>query len=85
MRNFTRPLLIVFLVTALAASKPDKNYYNETYRPQFHFSPEQNFQGEPGGLIYTEGKYHMFFQSNPTGKEQEFLHWGHAVDRKSVV
>lgn len=40
--------------------------YDEKYRPQFHFSPKKGWIGDPDGLIYTEGKYHLFW-------------WGHAV------
>ena len=79
MKNFLHFLLIPCIAIAITASKPDKNYYNETYRPQFHFTPESNFTGEPSGLIYLDSTYHMFYQYNPKGNEQEYLTWGHAI------
>jgi len=66
----------LFLITA---SKPDKVYYNEKYRPQYHFSPERNYMGDPCGLVYLSGKYHLFFQQNPKGLGEGYSHWGHAV------
>ena len=52
---------------------------DEIYRPQFHFSPEQNWSSAPNGLVYYDGEYHLFYQYNPNGKEQGYMHWGHAV------
>ncbi|HMK17378.1 MAG TPA: GH32 C-terminal domain-containing protein [Chitinophagaceae bacterium] len=53
---------------------------NELYRPTFHFSPKQNWMNDPNGLVYYNGKYHMFFQSNPYGLDPAGnKSWGHAV------
>lgn len=35
---------------------PARVYYNEKYRPQFHFTPERNYMGYPaGGVFLTAG------------------------------
>ncbi|HNQ36817.1 MAG TPA: glycoside hydrolase family 32 protein [Prolixibacteraceae bacterium] len=60
---------------------PARVYYNEKYRPQFHFTPERNYMGYPAGGVFLDGRYHLFYQCNPRGNEAGFHHWGHAVSR----
>lgn len=58
----------LFMVTA---SQHLYAQYDEKYRPQFHFSPKKGWMGDPDGLIYTRGEYHLFW-------------WGHAVSEDLV-
>src|SRR4051794_15476911 len=65
-------VLVVSVMSAVPAgttvTKSDAGAtYAEPYRPQFHFSPAQNWMNDPNGLVYYRGEYHLFFQYNPSG------------------
>ncbi|TGO31570.1 hypothetical protein BHYA_0519g00010 [Botrytis hyacinthi] len=66
---------LVIYFTQLAYSQT----FNETYRPQYHFTPAVNWMNDPNGLLYYNGIYHLFYQYNPGGNEWGALSWGHAT------
>ncbi|MCM4160951.1 hypothetical protein FHG64_06000 [Antarcticibacterium flavum] len=58
--------LLPLAVLLLLSKQEVKAQYDEKYRPQFHFSPKKGWIGDPDGLVFNDGKYHLFW-------------WGHAV------
>lgn len=79
--------LAVLSGLGLVAASPataDTGLYHEQYRPQFHFTPDRNWMNDPNGLIYYKGKYHLFFQYNPSGNSWGNMSWGHAVSTDLV-
>jgi len=62
---------------------------SDPFKPIFHIMPAAGGCGDPNGLIYAKGKYHVFFQHTPEfewGKpadqwQMRGMGWGHASSR----
>ena len=54
-------LFFLFYGGGVLAQTKGKAAYSEPYRPQFHFSPEKGWVGDPSGFIYYQGKYQMYW------------------------
>ena len=49
-------------------------------RPAIHFTPPRNWLNDPHGICWADGKYHLFYQHNPAGKDwAPGIVWGHAT------
>lgn len=78
-------IVLIGLSIVLYRSIVSSNYYTEEYRPQFHFTPEENWMNDPNGMVYYNDEYHLFYQHNPHENEWGgLLYWGHAVSKDMV-
>ena len=58
--------------------------YDQTLRPQFHFTSRMGWLNDPNGMVYYDGLWHMCFQHYAKGNASGAKSWGHAVSKDLV-
>jgi len=66
-----------FLLLLITSGKPVINVYNELYRPQIHFSPEKGSLENLNGMVYSGGKFHLFYSNDQDTSGVQDLRFGH--------
>lgn len=87
MRRFFYPAIVMncFLFAACSNSNNTESAQTDetdtvvSYRPLFHFTTDANWINDPNGLVYANGRFHVFAQYNPFGDKWGHMSWAHAV------
>jgi fructan beta-fructosidase len=69
---------------SLGQANSQEPSYDQDWRPQFHFTPPQNFMNDANGTVFYKGEYHLFYQYNPEGNVWGHMSWGHAISTDMV-
>src|SRR5690349_14468869 len=80
---FRLPASLFLLFISLLTFSQD-HLYKERFRPQFHFTPPLHWINDPNGLVYRNGKYHMFYQHNPWGIRRGHMSLRHTVSKDRI-
>lgn len=89
MKRFASIFAAVLLLTSFGARAqgpfPPRNMpeptYKELYRPQFHFSPSVGWIGDPCGLTYYDGKFHLFWWGK--AESEDLVHYNE-INRRAM-
>jgi fructan beta-fructosidase len=82
MQSLSFGLVVLWLL--LLASPAQEPSYDQPWRPQYHFTPPQDFMNDANGTVFYKGEYHLFYQYNPEGNVWGHMSWGHAVSSDLV-
>ena len=56
---------------AIAQHHPDRSF------PRLHPRPEKGWVNDPNGILFVDGRWHLFFQYNPASARHDSICWGH--------
>ncbi|NVO19942.1 MAG: GH32 C-terminal domain-containing protein [Bacteroidetes bacterium] len=70
--------LLIVLVMSMALRMEAQVLHAEYYRPQYHLSPDWGWMGDPNGMIYFDGKYHLMWWGHALS--EDLVHWVQYTD-----
>jgi beta-fructofuranosidase len=58
---------------------------DDLHRPRYHFTAPTNWINDPNGLCFHDGRWHLYYQYNPSAAKWGDIHWGHATSADLVT
>ncbi len=58
-------------IQATPHDHPDRSF------PRLHPRPAKGWVNDPNGIMFADGRWHLFFQYNPESARHEHICWGH--------
>ncbi len=62
----------------------EKQKVNQKYRLKYHMMPPVGWMNDPNGLVYFNGRYHLFYQYNPLNTLPGTMLWGHSTSKDLI-
>lgn len=56
----------------------------EKFRPAYHHTPLYGWMNDPNGMVYKDGRWHLYYQYNPYGSKWQNMTWGHSSSEDLV-
>ena len=50
---------------------------SDASRAGFHIQPRKGWTNDPNGMLFRDGRWHVFFQHNPAAALHTDIDWGH--------
>ena len=63
----------------------NKSKIDSKYRLKFHMMPPVGWMNDPNGLVYHNGKYHIFYQANPFNSLPGTMYWGEFITNDLIT
>ena len=76
-------LLLVSGASPAVAAPPAE--YNQTYRPQFHYTPAKNWMNDPNGLVYYKASTTCSTNTIRRATTWGNMCWGHASEGSGAL
>ena len=62
----------------------DLNMRSNEIRPKLHYTVPYGWLNDPNGLIFVDGKFHIFCQHNPLSASWGNMHWYHSTTKDFI-